>query len=143
MIAAVVIATALALPTPSPVDLGTSSTCRLISQVTVNDERKFCCESCLAPYLLDSEWVTWENVNVEEEEHLSEHQSVDVSLGSGSDAPELSASVSNRDQQRTRVIFEDSGVVPCGKCVTPSDCLATSGYVNTWHRLCQRGNALQ
>ena len=121
----------------APLDLGGASTCRLVSQIRIKGQNIACCESCLAPYLLDTKWVT---VSTEDKgtyvsaDKNTEQLETDDGSGyhqfiSAADSKETVAAVSLRDTQ----------TAPCGTCVTTEQCLRESlGFVNTWHRLCQR-----
>lgn len=139
------LAVLLAAAVAAPVDvdlgfLGSAPVCRLMSQVNINGNRRMCCESCLAPYLLDSEWVTWNNVDLQAEHSAQRHSEV-AANADGSGAGTLLAT-DERSALETVLVKQSSASVPCGICVTASSCLATNGYVNTWHRLCQRSRGM-
>ena len=111
------------------IDLGPTPMCRQISR-TYGDVT--CCDSCAAPYLLDTgRWVEISEVDVTQ--HRGGGQ-LEVDLGSGTNET-VDIDVD------TNTVLESftTANVPCGACVTSDSCIADkSGVVNTWHRLCQR-----
>ena len=120
----------------APVDLGGASTCRLMSQIRIDGDYTACCESCLAPYLLDTSWYT--QSTIKERTSFDDKDSVqqlDVDDGSGNFE---SVRASDSKEVMTIISKQNTQSAPCGKCVSANECLETAGYVNTWHRLCQR-----
>ena len=134
---AVLVAAALSAPV---IDVGSPQMCRLVSQLQIDVPGQAgwmtCCESCLAPHLLQTDWVTVttksQTMDVTRDDEATLETVVD---GSGFSSSELLARRVDTAVGVEKVEMQRS---PCGRCVTATDCLQGHGYVNTWHRLCHK-----
>jgi len=89
-----------------------------------------CCNRCSDGFLLQTNWIT-QTMTVDA-------TSTDMSWDDDLTASFFSLGSGSKPVKETEWLALQRTSVPCGECILPSECVARSGFVNTWHRLCMR-----